>query len=91
MAMFALKSLYQRANSFRFNPGIFLITRNAHKSVFDGLKLLDCASIILPVEMDDEYQIPLGVESAVLEEMLQLYEGKVRMFIKYSDTFLISP
>lgn len=80
-AILALKSLwlYRGATEVtRTSSPIFLIDRNAHKSVFDGLTLANTGAIVLPVLIDQNFQVPLGIDILELEAALEESKERVK-------------
>jgi arginine/lysine/ornithine decarboxylase len=59
-------------------PLVFLVARDCHKSVFDALALSGrCDAVLLPCDMDEEFQVPLGVRIAAVREAVAQFEGRV--------------
>ena len=56
------------------NKSIFLICRDAHKSVFDSLYLShDCDAILIPTTYDDNFKVPLSITIDNLKDVIDNY------------------
>ena len=49
------------------------VPRHVHRSVYHGLLLAHAEPIYLPIELDEETSLPLGVKPEVLQEYIQKY------------------
>jgi arginine/lysine/ornithine decarboxylase len=75
-AMFSvlqLQKIFTKTN----NKSTFLIPRNSHKSVFDGLKLTDSNAFLLPVIVENTFQVPAGTDISVLETAVLKFKDEV--------------
>ncbi len=50
-----------------------LIPRNAHGSIWRGVSLAGAEAVVMPVSVDDTWQIPLGVDVSQLEAVIKDY------------------
>ncbi len=50
---------------------VFLVPRNSHKAVFSALKLIGADALMIPVEIDKEFQIALSPSLSVLEDFIR--------------------
>jgi arginine decarboxylase len=57
-----------------FQPGdTVLVARNCHLSVWNGLMLAGLNPVYLPVDYLPEWSLPLGVNTAILQEAIRVY------------------
>lgn len=56
---------------------VFIVSRDCHKSVFDGLSLSKSDAILLPIDVDPIFQVSCGVDDALttIQLALQRYPG----------------
>ena len=72
--MMTLKKLYKhskRSQGRPDKPPSFLVSRDAHKSVFDGLKLTQSEAILLPYVTEKDFGVSLGIDRNQLEETVR--------------------
>jgi hypothetical protein len=50
---------------------VFLVPRNSHKAVFSALKLIGADALLIPVEIDNEFQTALSPSLNVLEAFIR--------------------
>ena len=66
-AMMALKEICESSSAGKSDRKYsFIITRDAHKSVFDGLALSHCGGIVLPCQENEKFGISYGFDVDVL-------------------------
>jgi arginine/lysine/ornithine decarboxylase len=65
----------------------FIVGRDSHKSVFDGLQLTESEAILLPCYSDSVFGISLGVDFTKLEEILIKYQGEISGLIFSRPTY----
>ena len=63
---------------------LILIPRNAHRSVISGLILSGATPIFLPVEFDEEFNLPLNVS-------VETIESAIKKFPQAKAVLLVSP
>ena len=63
---------------------LIMIPRNAHRSVISGLILSGAVPIFLPVEFDEEFNLPLNVSVATIERA-------IKKFPRAKAVLLVSP
>jgi len=56
---------------------VMLIARNSHKSVFDALKLCQCDAVLLSVQYDSEFAVPIEVAYETITVALKTYGDRV--------------
>jgi arginine/lysine/ornithine decarboxylase len=54
----------------------FLIPRDSHKSVFDAVKLADCEAILLPCEVNNDFQISTGAQLEAIRLVFEKYKSE---------------
>ncbi|RYH26462.1 hypothetical protein EON65_14555 [archaeon] len=79
IAMMAAARRYRQRRQQIGGPATptFLIARDAHKTVFDGLALCDSRALLLPVEIDKLFQVSLGVDVGQLMDMIGQHHSEV--------------
>ena len=75
-AILALFQLHRTQGGM--GDGIFIIGRDAHKSVVDGIALAGCDALVLPCHVEPSFKVSLGMDFASLQDILLQYQGKVR-------------
>ena len=58
-------------------PGLFVIGRDSHKSVVDGIALAGCDALVLPCHVEETFGVSLGMDLASLKDILAQHEGQV--------------
>ncbi len=61
----------------------FLVARDCHKSVFDGLRLTNSAATLLPSGVQDEYKISLGPNIEDIASALTDYDDHQPVFTNH--------
>ena len=79
LAFIRIHQRYSTASST--DSPIFLIGRDSHKSVYDGLSLGQCDAVLLPCEFDQEFGVPLSVNIQSIETAIKEYKNRVAGFI----------
>ena len=72
--MFSARELQARKSSER---DVFLVPRNSHKSVFNGVRLTNSRAILVPVEFERNYEVPIGPYIKFIEEAIHNYRKNV--------------
>ena len=61
----------KKINKSYNNKSIFLICRDAHKSVFDSLSLShDCDAILIPTIYDDNFKVTLSITIDSIKDVI---------------------
>jgi len=77
-AILAFIRIHQRYNTTALSDSpVFLIGKDSHKSVYDGLSLGQCDAVLLPCEHDREFGVPLGVSIQSIEAAIKEYKSRV--------------
>ena len=71
-----LKRRLNRSNDNTQNE-VFLIGRDAHKSVFDGLNLAGTAAVLLPCTIDPIFQVSLGIQYEDIVKAINMHDGNI--------------
>ena len=58
-------------------PGIFVIGRDSHKSVVDGIALAGCDALVLPCLVEGDFGVSLGMDVSLLKDIFLQYHGEV--------------
>jgi hypothetical protein len=85
MAMLAAARMFRSRRQPRQPRSMFLVCRDAHKSVFDGLRLCDSGAILLPYELDTDFQVSLGTPLQLFLDAIEQHyeEARVPTYAKY--------
>ena len=78
----AMLSLVRRFRGQEKNQKItpcFVIGRDSHKSVYDGLRLSDAAAIMIPCDTDPDFEVSLGMKYESLFNMISQRHDEVRI------------
>lgn len=67
----------QQQHKDHSNKTVFLIGRDSHKSVFNGLDLADCDAVVLPCEHDGTFGVSLGVSYDDIKKAIETYGHQI--------------
>ena len=74
-----MKRLYAIVNPHK---KILLVPRDSHKSVFDAVRLFNIDVILLPVEIEPNFEVSLGCVLDPLQQALNQHGSKVSFELK---------
>jgi arginine/lysine/ornithine decarboxylase len=63
IAMMVLKATHSRNLSSSSKKSVVIVSRDAHKSVFDALELAQCDALVLPCSIDEAFGVSTGVDA----------------------------
>lgn len=55
----------------------FIIARDSHKSVFDGLIIAQCDAILLPFHIHKDFQVSMSIRIEAIKKAILQYKGDV--------------
>ena len=65
----------------------FIICRDAHKAVFDGLWLAQCTALVLPCVVHDDFGVAVGPDLSALEGLLKEHAHDVAGLVLTRPTY----
>lgn len=65
----------------------FIICRDAHKAVFDGLWLAQCRALVLPCVVQDDFGVAVGPDLSALEGLLKEHAHDVAGLVLTRPTY----